>query len=364
MRWRAGFAFAALAVFLSMTSAKAEEPELRIYNWADYIGNDAIAGFEKETGIKVTLDTFDSYETLDSKILTGSSGYDIVFPDSTLAYHHIKAGLYLPLDKTRLTNYGNLDPTLLKVYQSVDPGNTFVMPYMWWTNGISYDSNKVHELMLDAPVDSLDLIFKPEVVSKFADCGVMMLDSPADVMGLALRYLRKDPNSNDPADLAAAADMLLKIRPYVRRFENSGLVNVQAAGDACLMINYSGSTVQAKALAAEAGSPVDITYVVPKEGSNIGFDGMAIPKDAPHPKNAMKFMNYMQRPDVMAATTNQIGYASVNRASWDLVDPALRSSPVLFPSDEATAKLYSSIPRTPEGLRALTREWTRVKTGQ
>ena len=354
----AGAALAATVSLGGTSAARAEEDKvLYIYNWADYLSKGVLEDFEKETGIKVTWDNFDSYETLDGKMLTGGSGYDIVFPDNTLAFHHIKAGIYRPLDRAALTNFGNLDPAILSLYDKVDPGNQFVVPYMWWTNGLSYDLNKIKERMPDAPIDSLDLI------AKFQDCGVMLLDSPSDVMGLALQYIGKDPNSNDPADLKAAADMLLKIRPYVRRFENSGLLNMMANGEACLSTNWSGSVVQSLRAIKQAGSDVDLTYAIPKEGSNIGFDGMAIPMDAPHPNNATLFLNYMLRPDVIARVSNEIGYASANEKSWELVDPELRAMNALFPDDEARRRLYPTIPRGPEGLRAMTREWARVKTG-
>lgn len=360
----AGAALAATVLLGGVGAASAEEEKvLYIYNWADYMSRGVLDDFEKETGIKVTWDNFDSYETLDGKLLTGGTGYDIVFPDNTLAFHHIKADIYYPLDKGQLTNFGNLDPAILSLYDKVDPGNQFVVPYMWWTNGISYDANKIKERMPEAPLDSLDLIFKPEVVAKFQDCGVMLLDSPSDVMGLALQYIGKDPNSNDEADLKAAADMLLKIRPYVRRFENSGLLNMMANGEACLSTNWSGSVVQSLAAIKSAGSDIDLTYVIPKEGSNIGFDGMAIPKDAPHPRNAMLFLNYMMRPELIARVSNEIGYASANAKSWDLVDPELRKLNALFPDDEARQRLYPTIPRDAKGLRFTTREWTRVKTG-
>lgn len=354
---------AALALSGVNAAAADEEPVLYLYNWADYISRSVLDDFEKETGIKVIWDYFDSYETLDGKLLTGGTGYDIVFPDNTLAYHHIKADIYHPLDMAVLSNHGNLDPAILKLYAEVDPGNQFVVPYMWWTNGLSFDAKKIKERMPDAPLDSLDLIFNPEVVAKFQDCGVMLLDSPSDVMGLALQYLGKDPNSNDDADLKAAADMLLQIRPYVRRFENSGLLNMMANGEACLSTNWSGSVVQSLAAIEQAGADIDLTYVVPKEGSNIGFDGMAIPKDAPHPGNAMKFLNFMLRPEMIARVTNEIGYASANAPSWELVDPELRALNALFPNDEARKRLYPTIPREAAGLRFMTREWTRVKTG-
>jgi putrescine transport system substrate-binding protein len=345
------------------TSALAEDKVVNVYNWADYIGSDTLANFEKETGIKVQYENFESYETLDSKILTGGTGYDVIFPDNTLAYHHIKAGLYQPLDKAKLTNLGNLDPLILQQMALSDPGNQFVVPYMWWTNGISYDVDKLKARMTNAPVDSLDLVFNPDIVAKFKDCGVMFLDSPADVMGLALKYLGKDPNSNDAGDIKAAADMLLKVRPYVTRFDSVSQINAQADGSACLVINWSGAVVQAKNRAADAKNGINIAYALPKEGANIGFDGMAIPADAPHPDAAMAFINYMLGPDVIAATTNEVAYANANRASWPLVKPELRDNAALFPDDKAKANLYPAIPRSAEGLRELNREWTRVKTG-
>jgi len=354
---------AILAASIVAMPAFAEDKVVNVYNWADYIGSNVIANFEKETGIKVQYENFESYETLDSKVLTGGSGYDVIFPDNTLAYHHIKAGLYQPLDKSKLSNLGNIDPLILKQMALSDPGNQFVVPYMWWTNGVSYDVDKINARMKDAPVDSLDMVFKPEIVSKFKDCGVMFLDSPGDVFGLALKYLGKDPNSNDAGDIKAAADLLMTVRPSVTRFDSVSQINAQADGSACLVINWSGAVVQAKNRAAEAKNGINIAYALPKEGANIGFDGMAIPSDAPHPDAALVFINYMLRPDVIAATTNEVAYANANRASWPLVKAELRDNPALFPDDKAKAGLYPAIPRSAEGLRELNREWTRVKTG-
>jgi putrescine transport system substrate-binding protein len=357
-------AMATIAAVSSADFAMAEEMVLNVYNWADYIGSDTIANFEQETGIKVHYDNFDSYETLDAKVLTGNTGYDIIFPDSTLAYHHIRAGLYLPIDKSKLSNYGNLDPLILEQMSQVDPGNGFVVPYMWWTNGISYDVDKVKARMPDAPVDSLNLVFDPAIVSKFQDCGVWLLDSPGDVMGLALRYLHKDPNTNDPSEIKAAGDLLKTVRPFVAKFDSAGMINAQADGSACVVINWSGAVLQATTRAAEVKNGIRIAYALPKEGANIAFDGMAIPKDAPHPEEALAFLDYMLRPDVIAQVTNEVAYANANRASWPLVKKALSGDSAVFPDDTTKARLYPAIPRTAEGLRALTREWTAVKTGQ
>jgi putrescine transport system substrate-binding protein len=344
--------------------AAAEDRQLVIYNWADYIGPDTVKDFEKETGIKVIYDNFDSYEMLDTKILTGSSGYDIIFPDSTLAYHHVKAGLYKSLDKSKLPNLKNLDPFVLQQLQSADPNNDHVIPYMWWTNGVVYNPDQVKQRMPDAPVDSLALVFDPAVVAKFKDCGVIFLDSPGDMFGLALRYLGKDPNSNAPADIEAAADLMSKVRPYISRFDNVAQINALADGDACISVNWSGATMQAIARAQEAGNKVKLAYAVPKEGANIGFDGMAIPADAPHPAEALEFINYMLRPDVIAKVTAYINYASANKESWSLLDESLRKNPVLFPDEAARKSLYPAIPRDQDGLTAMTRAWTKVKTGE
>ncbi len=363
-RIASALAFGVVTLGLAVGGAAAEDRQLNVYNWADYIGPDTIKDFEKETGIKVIYDNFDSYEALDAKILTGGSGYDIIFPDNTLAYHHVKAKLYKPLDKAKLPNFKNLDPFVLQQFSAVDPDNAHVVPYMWWTNGVVYNPDQVKQRMPDAPVDSLALVFDPKVVAKFQDCGVIFLDSPGDMFGLALRYLGKDPNSNDPADIKAAADMMSKVRPYVRRFDNVAQINQLADGEACISVNWSGATMQAIARAQESNTKVKLSYAVPKEGANIGFDGMAIPADAPHPAEALEFMNYMLRPDVIAKVTAYINYASANKESWGLLDKSLQTNPVLFPDDNARKTLYPSIPRDQDGLATMTREWTRVKTGE
>jgi putrescine transport system substrate-binding protein len=363
-RIASALAFGIVSLGLAAGMAAAEDRQLNIYNWADYIGPDTIKDFEQESGIKVVYDNFDSYETLDAKILTGSSGYDIIFPDSTLAYHHLKAGLYKTLDKSKLPNFKNLDPFVLEQLRSADPNNAHVVPYMWWTNGVVYNPDQVKQRMPDAPTDSLALVFDPKVVAKFQDCGVMFLDSPGDMFGLALRYLGKDPNSNASADIQAATELMSKVRPYIRRFDNVAQINALADGEACISVNWSGATMQAIARAQEAGSKVKLNYAVPKEGANIGFDGMAIPADAPHPAEALEFINYMLRPDVIAKVTAYINYASANKESWSLLDEGLRKNAVLFPDDAARKTLYPSIPRDENGLREMTRAWTKVKTGQ
>jgi putrescine transport system substrate-binding protein len=361
---KSALTYSLAALVLMAVPAFGEDRQVNVYNWADYVAPDTIQNFERDTGIKVVYDIFDSYESLDAKVLTGNSGYDVIFPDNTLAYHHIKAGLYRPLDKAKLTNFKNIDPFVLETFSSVDPGNAHVVPYMWWTNGVVYNPEQVAKRLPDAPVDSLALVFDPAVVAKLQDCGVIFLDSPADVIGLALRYLGKDPNSNEAADIDAATDLILKVRPYVRRFDNVAQINQLADGEACLGINWSGATMQAVTRAQETDSGVKLQYKVPREGSNMGFDGMAILADAPHPEEALEFINYILRPDVSAKITAYINYASANRESWKLLEGSVRENQVLFPAEASRSQLYPSVPRSAGGLREMTRAWTKIKTGQ
>ncbi|MCG3202429.1 MAG: Spermidine-binding periplasmic protein SpuE [Gammaproteobacteria bacterium] len=342
----------------------AEEKVLNLYNWTDYIGETTIADFEKETGIKVNYDTYDSNETLDAKLLTGNTGYDVTFPSASFFARQIQAGVFQKLDKNVLTNWGNLDPDLLKELAAYDPGNEYAVPYMWGTNGFSYNVEMIKARMPDAPVDSLDMLFKPEVISKFADCGVSFLDSPEDVIQLALNYLGLDPNTKNVDDLKKVEDLLMAVRPYVRRFDASAYLDGLPNGDVCIAMSWSGDFAVANNRAIEAGSKVTLDYTVPKEGANIWFDGMLIPKDAPHPQNAMLFLNFMLRPDVMAACTNFTYYANSNRASWKLVKPEILDDPRIFPTMETRRNLYGSNLVSDEMLRARTRLWTKIKTGQ
>lgn len=350
-----GFSTAALA---------AEEKVLNLYNWTDYIGETTIADFEKETGIKVNYDTYDSNETLDAKLLTGNTGYDVTFPSATFFARQIQAGVFQKLDKSKLTNWGNLDPDLLKELEAYDPGNEYAAPYMWGTNGFSYNVEMIKTRMPDASVDSLDMLFKPEIISKFADCGVSFLDSPEDVIQLALNYLGLDPNTKNVDDLKKVEELLMAVRPYVRRFDSASYLDGLPNGDVCIAMSWSGDFAVANNRAIEAGSKVTLDYTVPKEGANIWFDGMLIPKDAPHPQNAMLFLNFMMRPEVMAGCTNFTYYANSNRASWELVNPEILNDARIFPTEETRRNLYGSNVVSDEMLRARTRLWTKIKTGQ
>jgi putrescine transport system substrate-binding protein len=340
-----------------------EEKTLHIYNWADYIDPAMIEAFEKEYGIKVKYDLFDSYETLDAKLLTGKTGYDIVFPGNIYAAREIPAGVYRKLDKSALTNWGNLDPFVLDALAVYDPGNEHGVPYMWWTNGFTYNVDAIKERLPDAPVDSLDMLFKPEVVSKFANCGVTFLDSPNDVIQLALSYMGKDPNTKNPEDIAAVEEMLMKVRPYIHRFDSVGYLDGLAGRDVCLAMTWSGDFSVAKSRVEDAKTGVTLDYTVPKEGAVLGFDAMMIPSDAPHPENALLFMDYVLRPDVGAAIANFIGYATANKAAWPMVSEELRNDPRVYPTEEVRKRLYPESVQSEEMTRKITRMWTRFKAG-
>ena len=354
---------AAVALLAAASEAGAQERQLFIYNWSDYIGTTTIADFEKETGIKVTYDLFDSYETMDARVQAGSSGYDIIFPGRYYISQHVQQGVYLPLDKSKLTNLGNIGERFWKALDVSDPGNKHVVPYMFWTNGFVYDAKKVLAIDPNAPVDSWDMFLKPEVLSKFTPCGVSILDSPEDVMDIALKYLNLEPGSNDPADLKKAGDLVAKAQPHVAAFDNSGTINALADGSRCLAMTWSGDYSQALARAQENGSDVDLKFSSPKEGVNMDYDGIAILKDAKNVEEAHMFIDYMMRPDVIAKTTNDIGYANANDKATPLVNPELSGNPAMYPPESGTKNIYTIGVRTAEGTRVLTREFTRAKTG-
>lgn len=338
--------------------------ELNIYNWSDYIGENTIADFEKETGIKVRYDTYDGNETLEAKLVVGNTGYDIVFPSSSFFARQIKSGLYQKLDKSKLENWKNLDPFVLKNQSAYDPGNEYAVPYMWGTNGFTYNVEMIKQHMPDAPLDSLRMVFDPEVISKFKDCGVSFLDSPEDVFPLALAYMGKDPTSQNPDDITAAAEMVMKVRPYVKLFDSQQYLNSLPNGDICLAMTWSGDYAVAAARAEEAGLKVELAYTVPKEGSNIWFDAMLIPKDAPHVDNAHKFLNYMMRPEVIAACTNYTYYANGNLAAREFVNKDILDDTAIYPDEETQKRMFPSVVRDENLQRVITREWTRIKTGQ
>jgi len=347
------------------TANAPEEKVLNVYNWSDYIEPGVIAAFTKETGIKVNYDVFDSNEMLETKLLAGNTGYDLVVPSGSFLYRQIKAGVHSTLDKSQLSNLGNADPAIAgRVAKAFDTDNAHSVNYMWGTSGVGYNVKKIKERMPNAPVDSFAMFYDPKIVSKFADCGVMLLDAPSEVLGTVLIYLGKDANSEKPEDLAAAEKVLLSVRKYIRNFNSSAYIEGLANGEACLALGWSGDVLQAKSRAESAKNGVEISYNVPKEGAVMFFDQLAIPKDAKHPKNAHLFINYLLRADVAAKNSNFIQYANGNAASKSMIDASVTGNPNVYPSEAMMQKLVPDLPESPEFNRLLTRSWTRVKTGQ
>ena len=352
----------AIGALLAATPALAQDKVVNVYNWSDYIAEDTIANFEAETGIKVNYDVYDNNEIVDAKLLAGNSGYDIVVPSGNFLERQIKAGLILPLDKSKLTNLGNLDPAVMATAAGQDPDNAHGVPYMINTIGYGYNTAKVAAALGDAaPVDSWDLIFKPEFAEKLASCGIALLDSPSEVIGIALHYLGLDPNSENADDLKKAEELLNSIKPYIRYFHSSQYIDDLGNGEICVALGYSGDIFIASDNAAEG---VEVSYVIPKEGAATLFDFLAIPADAPHPDNAHKFINYILEPQVVAAITNYVFYANPNLPSLEFVDEEVKSNPGIYPPAETVAKAFVMRAHSPEFEETLTRTWTRIKTGQ
>jgi putrescine transport system substrate-binding protein len=337
---------------------------LNLYIWSDYLAPNTLADFEKQTGIKVHVAYYDANETLETKLLAGSSGFDIVVPSASYFERQIKAGVYLTLDKTKLPNLKNMDPQLMSRVARHDPGNAHGVIYMWGSNGIGYNEKMVRALMPDAPLDSWRLVLDPAVAAKVAKCGISVLDSPAEMLRGVYSYLGKDPNSQSADDLAMAEATLLKIRPYIRNINSSEYIEALANGDLCIAVGYNGDVMQARDRAHEANKGIDIDYVVPKEGSILWFDMMAIPADAPDPDSAYAFMNYIMTPQVSADISNFKRYANANLASQALVQPAVKDDPRIYPPPELREKLAVQMADSAEQTRAITRVWQKFKTGQ
>ncbi|HEV7611673.1 MAG TPA: polyamine ABC transporter substrate-binding protein [Steroidobacteraceae bacterium] len=337
---------------------------LNLYIWSDYLAANTLPDFEKQTGIKVNAAYFDTNETLETKLLAGSSGYDIVVPTASYFERQIKAGVYLTLDKSKLPNLKNMDPQLMAKVALHDPGNAHGIIYTWGTNGIGYNEKMVKALMPDAPFDSWRLVFDPAVAAKVAKCGISVLDSPAEMIRAVYSYLGKDPNSQNPDELALAEGVLTKIRPYIRNINSSEYIEALANGDLCIAVGYNGDVMQARDRAREANKGIEIKYVVPKEGSILWFDMLSIPKDAPHPDSAYAFMNYIMTPQVIADISNFKRYANANLASQPFVLDAVKNDPGIYPPPEQRQKLAVQLADSPDQTRAITRVWQRFKTGQ
>jgi len=356
----------ALSLVALAAPAAAQEKTLNVYNWTDYIGETTLADFEKETGIKVTYDMFDSNETLDAKLKAGRSGYDVVVPSAEpFLSSQIQAGIYQKLDRSKIPNYANLDPKMMKGLEVSDPGNQYAVPYLWGTIGIGYNVDKVKQRLGDnAPIGSLDLLMKPENVSKLKDCGVVILDSPTEVLPIVLNYLGLDPASQKKEDLTKAEAALKAVRPSVRKFHGSQYVNDLANGDACIALGYSGDIVQAQSRAEEAKNNVKVEYFIPKEGTVQFFDTVAIPKDAKNVEAAHQFINFILDPKNMAGISNYVVYGNAVPKSLEFLAPEVKSNEGAFPPPDVMAKLFVAQPVDPKFERERTRAWTRIKTGK
>jgi putrescine transport system substrate-binding protein len=345
-------------------SAAASDKILNVYNWAGYIAPDTVAKFERETGIAVHYSTYESNEISETKLLTGHSNYDVVTSADAFFERQVHAGVFRKLDKTSLPNSVNLDPELLQKLAVHDPGNLYAVPYLWTQAGLGYNVDKVRERLGPAEPDSWSLLFDPKNAAKLMDCGIMIVDSPEDVLPSVLIYLGKDPNSRDPADWTAAADVLMHIRPFLRSIEAEGIIADLANGSLCLGLTWGGEVTQARYRALEAGNGVKIRYFVPREGAVAGIDMLAIPADAPHPENALKWLNYLMRPEVMADISNALKYPNGNKASLPFVQDAIKNDPAIYPDAATRAKLSIETMQPPELKRLMTRLWTRFRTGQ
>ncbi|MEO0822684.1 MAG: polyamine ABC transporter substrate-binding protein [Pseudomonadota bacterium] len=357
----AGVEFAALLAAGSV--AADEEKVVNVYNWSDYIDEEILADFEAETGIKVVYDVYDSNEVLETKLLAGGTGYDIVVPTGTFLQRQIQAGVYQKLDKSKLPNLKNMWDRIAERTAVYDPGNEHSINYMWGTTGIGYNVAAAKERLGTEKIDSWEVIFNPEMLSKFTDCGVHFLDTPEEIVPAALNYLGYDGASQDVGEMEEAFALLEKVRPHVTQFHSSQYVNGLANGDVCLAVGWSGDVLQSRDRAAEANNGIVVEYAIPKEGALMWFDNMAIPKDAPHPENAHLFLDYIMRPEVIAKASNYVFYANGNAASKPLLDEAVINDPAIYPSDEAVNNLYVTKLFPPRVQRTVTRAWTRVKTG-
>ena len=338
---------------------------VNVYNWSDYIAPTVVEDFSKESGIKVRYDTFDSNDTLETKLLAGKSGYDVVAPTAYFLERQIKAGVFQKLDKARLPNLANLWPEISQRLATYDSGNQYAVNYMWGTTGIGYNARKARDVLgPNGTIDSWNIVFKPENLAKFKDCGVHFLDSSDDILAAALHYLGLDPNSSNEADLQKAADLVTKIRPYVRKFHSSEYLNSLASGEICLVVGFSGDIKQSQKRAAEAKNGVEIAYAIPKEGAQLWFDNLAIPRDAKNVAEANEFINYLQRPEVAAKNTNFISYANGNLASQKFVDKAILDDKTIYPDEATMRQLYTISAHDPKTQRLMNRLWTRIKTGK
>lgn len=354
-----------MALTLAVSGAWARGGVLNVYNWAEYTAPDTISGFVEKTGIQVRYDVYDSNDTLQAKLLTGKSGYDIVVPSTHYAARQLEAGLFQKLDKSQIPNWQHLDPEIMKLLAAVDPGNQYLVPWGYGTNGLGYNITRVREILGDdAPLGSWDMLFNPEYAGQLRGCGIAILDEAAQVFPAALHYLGKDPNSTNPDDYRAAVDLLKQIRPYVRQFSSSGYIDELASGDLCMVYGFSGDVLIARDRAREAGKPYEIDYYLPQGGAPAWFDTMAIPKGAAHVAEAHAFINYIETPQVHAAITNSMFYPNANKTARQYVDPEVAGNAMIYPPDEVAGQLFviESLPL--HVLRVQNRLWAELRSGR
>jgi putrescine transport system substrate-binding protein len=363
--WRTAALAAALAALLGACSGGAQSGAnvVNVYNWSDYIDPQVLKDFEKQYGIKVNYDVYDKNEVLETRLLTGNTGFDVVVPSAPFLELEIRAGALEKLDESELPNLRYLDPAIQRSVAQYDPGNRYAADYMWITSGLGFNAQAVKARLPDAPVDSWRLLYDPAVVSKLADCGVTVLDEPTEVIGTALLYLGRNPNSESPADLAAAMKVLMAIRPYVRYVNSSRYIDDLANGEICLALGWSGDVKQAKVRAQQAGRTYTIAYSIPKEGAVENFDVLAIPANAPHPRNANLFINYLLDPRVAARNSNLVKYANGDLASRPYLDKSVLDDPGIYPPPAVMRTLVPERARSMQFMRLLTRAWTDFKTG-
>lgn len=342
----------------------AEEKVLHVFNWSDYIAEDTIKNFEEKTGIKVTYDVFDSNDVLETRLLAGNSGFDVVVPSASFLERQIKAGVFQKLDKSQLPNLGNMDPDIMQRVALHDPENAHSVPYLWGTTGIGYNEAKVKKILGDTPLDSWNFVFDPKLAAKFKDCGISVLDAPDELLKITLAWLGRDPNSEKEEDLKAAEEKLMAIRPFIRKIHSSQYIEDLANGDLCIAVGWSGDILQSRDRAEEAGQGIVIKYVIPKEGTIVWFDMLAIPADARHPKNALAFINYLMDPQVAANNSNFVNYANGNATSFAMVSDEVKNDPGIYPTPEVKAKLFPSLAYSEDFTRLMTRMWTRFSTGR
>jgi len=357
----------ALSLVASAPVLAQSQQVLNFYNWSDYIAEDTINKFEKETGIKVNFDVFDSSELLEAKLLAGNSGYDLVVTPATIIKRHIEAGVYLPLDKQKLPNIKHMHQTFMSTAATQDAGNKHAMPYLWGTTGIGINVDMVKKVLgEDVPLDSWDLVFKPENMKKLASCGVSFLDTADEVYSVALNYLGKNGNSSNKSDYqknSEAAQLLKEIRPYVKQFNSSAYVNNLANGNICVAVGYSGDVLQAKSRALEVNNGINIEYFIPKEGTSAWIDVLAIPNDAKNSAAAHQFVNFLMRPEIIADITNYVTYANANTSATKLVDPEIARNLAIYPNEETMKSLFTNGQRTKKINKLITRFWSHLKTG-